>query len=202
MTRAPHDPSGRWICLATAGEVSEPLLAGVEGVLVERMGVRVIRRPMLVDATAAWDAVRGQYASIELLRQALPVAPPTALRVLVVTEVDLFVPVLSFVFGQAQIDGAVAVMSTARLRQSFYGLPPDERLEIMRARIEALHEVGHTFGLTHCLERTCAMSLATAVRHVDMKLDTYCSGCGALIDESLAHLAELSPGAENRGGTP
>ena len=195
-------PSRRAVCLATAGDVTAAVLAAVEEVIVDRLGLPVSRWPSLVDPTEAWDPVRGQYSSVALLRRALAAAPPGALRLLLVTEVDLFVPVLSFVFGQAQLDGIVAVMATARLRQAFYGLPSDESLEIMRTRIEALHEVGHTFGLTHCLERTCAMSLATTVQHVDLKRDGYCSGCSALIAEALAHLREPERGMGTTGGRP
>jgi archaemetzincin len=190
----------RSVCLATAGDVPVDVLGSVEGAITARLGLRVSRWPRLVDPTDAWDPVRGQYSSIAMMRLALAAAPPGALRLLLVTELDLFVPVLSFVFGQAQLDGIVAVMATARLRQSFYGLPADESLEIMRARIEALHEIGHTFGLTHCLERTCAMSLAASVQHVDMKRDGYCAGCSALITEGIAHLREPERALMSAGG--
>ena len=190
------------VCLATAGDVAADVLEGVEDVITGRLRMRVSRRPRLVDPTEAWDPVRGQYSSVAMMRRALAAAPPSALRLLLVTEVDLFVPVLSFVFGQAQIDGTVAVMATARLRQSFYGLPSDDGLEIMRARIEALHELGHTFGLTHCHERTCSMSLATTVQHVDMKRDSYCAGCSALIAEAITHFREPEWAAASFGGTP
>jgi archaemetzincin len=193
-------PARRSVCVATAGDVTVDVLAAVEDAVTGRLGLRVSRWPGLVDPTEAWDPVRGQYSSIAMMRLALAAAPPGALRLLLVTEVDLFVPVLSFVFGQAQIDGIVAVMATARLRQSFYGLPGDERLEVMRSRIEALHELGHTFGLTHCTERACAMSLATTVQHVDLKTDGYCAGCDALVTEAAAHLCEPERALASAGG--
>ncbi len=181
------------VCVATAGVVAAEVMDAVEAVVGQRLGVAVLRQPRLVDPAATWDPVRGQYGSIAMMHLALAAVPSIAVRLLLVTEVDIFVPVLSFVFGHAQLDGPVAIMATARLRQSFYGLPADGRLEVMRARIEALHEVGHTFGLTHCLERRCAMSLATAVEHVDRKLDDYCSGCATLVGEALDRLREAGP---------
>ena len=193
-------PVRRSVCVATAGDVPADLLRSVEDAVTGRLRLPVSRWPRLVDPTEAWDPVRGQYSSTAMMRHALAAAPPGALRLLLVTEVDLFVPVLSFVFGQAQLEGIVAVMATARLRQTFYGLPADERLETMRARIEALHEIGHTFGLTHCLERTCAMSLATTVQHVDMKRDGYCAGCSALVTEAVAHLREPQRLLASAGG--
>ena len=195
-------PGRRAVWLATAGDVAASVLAAVEEVIVDRLGLQVSRGLGLVDPTEAWDPVRGQYSSVAMMRQALAAAPAGAFRLLLVTEVDLFVPVLSFVFGQAQLDGIVAVMTTARLRQSFYGLPSNESLEVMRARIEALHELGHTFGLTHCLERTCSMSLATSVQHVDLKRDGYCSGCSALIAEAVAHVREPERGSGRGIGSP
>ena len=138
--------------------------------------VREIRLP---DVEFAFDAARGQYASIRVLEMLARVCPPDGGRLLAVTERDLFIPVLTFVFGQAQLNGRVAVISLARLRQEFYGLPPDRDVLIERARKEALHETGHMLGLVHCENRTCAMSLATNVRQIDLKLAAYCSGCGA-----------------------
>jgi|WetSurMetagenome_2_1015567.scaffolds.fasta_scaffold69393_2 archaemetzincin len=197
----PTDTRDAVLCLATAGVVGADVLDAVEDAISERLGLAVSRRPLLVDPTGAWDPVRGQYGSVAIMRRALAVVPPGAARLLLVTELDIFVPVLSFVFGHAQLDGPVAIMATARLRQAFYGMEADAGLEIMRARIEALHEVGHTFGLTHCLDRACAMSLATTVEHVDRKADDYCSGCGALVREALVRLREPDRLVVGLGGT-
>jgi archaemetzincin len=98
---------------------------------------------------------------------------------LAVTERDLFVPVLTFVFGQAQLGGRVAVISLARLRQEFYGLAINREVFAERAAKEALHETGHMFGLVHCADRACAMSLATNVRQIDTKQAAFCAPCTA-----------------------
>ena len=100
-----------------------------------------------------------------------------------VTEVDLFIPMLSYIFGQAQLGGRAAIISTARLRQEFYDLPADGAILVERARKEALHELGHTFGLVHCEDRGCAMSLSTNIRQVDLKNPSYCGACRALLRE-------------------
>ena len=113
-----------------------------------------------------------------MLAQYAPANPGRASRVLGVTEVDLAIPMLSFLFGQAQLDGPIAVVSLCRLRQEFYGLPADESLLRERTSKEVLHELGHTFGLAHCSERKCVMSLATHVDLVDAKVERYCARCG------------------------
>jgi archaemetzincin len=104
--------------------------------------------------------------------------PGDAGKLLAVTERDLFVPVLTFVFGQAQLGGRAAVVSLARLRQEFYGLEPNRECFLERAAKEALHETGHLFGLVHCADRSCAMSLATNVRQIDTKQAAFCAPCG------------------------
>ena len=91
---------------------------------------------------------------------------------------------LSFVYGQAQLGGPVALLSLARLRQEFYGLGPNTGLFLSRVRKETLHEVGHTYGLTHCGDARCTMALSTDVRHVDAKNEEFCSGCAILLREA------------------
>jgi archaemetzincin len=105
-------------------------------------------------------------------------APPDA-KVLGISERDLFIPMLTFVFGQAQMDGQYALVSTARLRQEFYGLPGMDPLLDQRLIKEACHELGHAFGLAHCGNAACPMSLSTTIRHVDSKSTEYCDGCAA-----------------------
>jgi len=129
----------------------------------------------------AYDPDRRQYRSISVLEMLAAEVPADAQRLVGVTERDLFVPVLTFVFGQAQLSGPVALVSAARLRQEFYGLPQNREVFLERAVKEALHETGHTFGLVHCADVTCAMSLATNVRHIDRKRDGFCPSCEGLL---------------------
>jgi archaemetzincin len=129
----------------------------------------------------AYDAGRGQCASIAVLERLSRAVPPDAEKLLAVTSRDLFIPVLTFVFGQAQLNGRVGVVSLARLRQEFYGLPPDSGVFLHRAVKEALHETGHLFGLIHCHDAGCAMSLSTGVRQIDRKEAAFCNPCAGRI---------------------
>jgi len=131
------------------------------------------------DLEFAYDANRRQYASFPVLELLARLCPPDALKLLAITECDLFIPVLTFVFGHAQLGGRVGVVSFARLRQEFYGLAPHREVFLERAIKEALHETGHTFGLVHCADRNCAMSLATNVRQIDLKQAAFCPACSA-----------------------
>ena len=141
-----------------------------------RMPVKPTQIPNL---EFAYDPQRRQYASFPVLELLVRLFPSDAVKLVAVTEHDLFVPVLTFVFGHAQLDGRAAVVSLARLRQEFYGLPANREVFLERAAKEVLHEAGHTFGLVHCADRSCAMSLSTNVRHIDLKQAAYCAPCGA-----------------------
>jgi archaemetzincin len=151
-------------------------------------GVRIL--DPLPEPASAFDAARRQYSSTVFLSELAQSSGP-ADRVLGVTERDLFIPMLSFVFGQAQLGGRIAVVSLARLRQEFYGLPPSPAVFALRARKEALHELGHTFGLIHCADRRCPMSLSTGIAQVDAKGDRYCTACAAQLRDWGARLTFL-----------
>lgn len=121
-----------------------------------------------------FDPARRQHSSREMLRWLLATRPAEAVRVLGVTDVDLFMPVLTFVFGEAQLDGVAAVVSTARLLDR-----TSAARTISRTVKECIHELGHTFGLTHCSVPTCVMARSTNVQAVDGKRPHLCEDCRA-----------------------
>jgi archaemetzincin len=180
-----------WVEVLVVGPLDEDVLAAAADCLVEQLGLGVVRIGSL-DPTPAHRPGRGQYDSGQLLLAGLHVASPGAARVLMLTQCDLCVPVLSFLFGHAQLSGRAAIVSTARLRQEFYGFPADPDRLHRRLRTEVLHEMGHTFGLVHCPEPRCPMSLASSLQHVDRKLDTFCRGCGILVAQALTSLQQPS----------
>ena len=145
----------------------------------------------LPDPAGAFDPVRRQYNSVLVLRELVASCPADAHRLIGLTGRDLFIPMLSFVFGQAQLGGRVALVSFARLRQEFYGLPPSPPVFAHRARKEVFHELGHTFGLTHCPDHGCPMSLSTGIAQVDTKSGRYCPSCAAMLRDHGVPLAEL-----------
>ena len=168
----------KYLYVGATEEVDREALAAV----MERVGVQfgiAVRGLELGSVEFAFDGDRGQYGSIAVLEMLLRRCPEDARKLLAVTERDLFIPVLTFVFGQAQLGGRVGVVSLARLRQEFYGLVPNREVFLERAYKEALHETGHLFGLVHCAERKCVMSLATTVRQIDGKDAAFCAPCAA-----------------------
>jgi archaemetzincin len=149
--------------------------------LVEELGglfpqeARVLETP--VDLRPAYSPERNQYHATLLLASLLRTLPEPGARILGVTGVDLYIPVLTFVFGQAQLAGPGAILSTYRLQNEFYGLPPDPDMLLDRVIKEAVHELGHSFGLVHCPDFRCVMNASTYVEEVDLKGDWYCREC-------------------------
>jgi len=99
--------------------------------------------------------------------------------VLAITPVDLFIPALTFVFGEAHLAGSSGVISTFRLREEYYGRRPDRGLLLSRVEKTAIHEVGHLLGLTHCLDRNCVMHASNSLADTDVKSTSLCPHCHA-----------------------
>jgi archaemetzincin len=137
-----------------------------------------------IDISFAFDPARRQYHSTTVLSKLQRMNPEDTRR-LGVTGLDFYVPVLTFVFGEAQIPGRCAVISAHRLREEFYGLPPNPRLLRERLTKAALHELGHTFGLQHCSNWQCVMASTHAVERLDLKAAAYCRACRRFLDSSL-----------------
>ena len=135
--------------------------------------------PDPVDVSFAFDAARRQYHSTAILAHLDRTFRDD--RVLGIAAVDLFVPIFTFVFGEAQISGRCALVTMHRLRQEFYGLPADPSLTDERLLKEAVHELGHTFGLRHCQDWTCVMTSSHSVDRLDLKSSDFCVACHLLV---------------------
>lgn len=131
---------------------------------------RLVRRHERPEGT--FDAARSQHASGRILAWLVEHAPPHAGKLLALTDVDLFIPVLTFVFGEAQLGGRAAVVSMARLGEG--GV--DRAHLLARLSKEAVHELGHTFGLVHCVP-PCVMSRSASLEHIDAKRSGPCPDC-------------------------
>jgi archaemetzincin len=166
--------------LLALGNVEEEWLRDLREAIPRSLHVACEILPARLDAAAAFHGERQQYHSSEMLQRMQPLVTPGSWRLLGVTDVDLYIPILKYVFGEAQMGGPCAVISGYRLRQELYGLERNDELFRERLRKEALHELGHTLGLRHCQDYRCVMASAHAVEWIDLRDSALCESCQAL----------------------
>jgi len=151
----------------------EPLLKAIH----VAFGIKTRISPKNIVLEQAYDRVRMQYNSSAILKELISSPQGDTLKIIGITGVDLFIPILTFVFGEAQLGGAGSVVSSHRLHNTFYGLPEDSELTTTRLIKECIHELGHTFGLVHCQDQTCVMTSSTYVEDIDQKGVELCDDC-------------------------
>ncbi|MGB9740212.1 MAG: archaemetzincin family Zn-dependent metalloprotease [Candidatus Bathyarchaeia archaeon] len=134
-----------------------------------------------------FNKARGQYRSDIILSSVRAYAEKTRTfdRVLGIVDVDIFVPELNFVFGEAECPGKAALVSLFRLKPEFYGKTPNIELLVERATKEAVHELGHTMGLTHCTNPFCVMYFSNSIFETDRKQSLFCNRCQTKIELML-----------------
>jgi archaemetzincin len=128
-------------------------------------------------ARFAYDQARSQFHSTAILQRMETLLDDPEAHVLGVTALDLHIPILTFVFGEAQLKGHCAIVSLHRLGEEFYGLPANRTLLWDRLVKESVHELGHTLGLRHCADWRCVMASTHDVERLDLKGDAYCRSC-------------------------
>jgi archaemetzincin len=163
------------VAIAPVGDVETGIAAIVGPAVAETFQVEVAAAPAVTAPGAAFDPARAQWLSTAFLEVLAREKHRDWERLLGVTGVDLYVAQLNFVFGEADPRRGVAVFSAHRLRT------PDEALFARRAATEAVHELGHTYGLGHCQRADCVMWFSNTLAETDRKGTRLCP----------AHEAEL-----------
>jgi len=163
------------IALRPIGNIDPWMLEGLSQALGATFGKAVDIKAPFDELNHAYDPRRNQYLSTAFL-EAMSMAQDEE-RALGVCDIDLYVPGLNFVFGEADPRRKRAVISLYRLRQERYGLPREERLFAERAGKEAIHELGHTYGLGHCGDQSCVMHFSNSLPETDRKRALFCGSC-------------------------
>src|SRR4030066_671784 len=145
------------ITLKPLGDIDKNTLAHLKERLNQTFGCPVEITPEAIELEPTYDSKRQQYLASELLAGLKKSGVVKGEKVLGIVDIDLYAPGLNFIFGQADMTSGVALISLCRLRQEFYGLPPDDVLFLDRAAKEAVHELGHTFGLEPCKNARCVV---------------------------------------------
>jgi archaemetzincin len=183
-------PSQHTVLISPIGDFDSATLVAAGAEINRVYGFQTEIAPLLDEVEFAFDEDRNQYYSTLILERLATRAPSHVLKVLGVTRVDLFIPILTHVYGEAQLGGKACIVSTHRLNEGF----PNILNETYNHRVakESIHELGHTFDLRHCRERNCIMHYSRTVQDVDRKSDQLCRYCKVLLDDELKRLEKSS----------
>ncbi|NOX34188.1 MAG: archaemetzincin family Zn-dependent metalloprotease [Deltaproteobacteria bacterium] len=141
---------------------------------------------VLDDILFAYDLERNQYHSTKILEKLAQNAPDDSIKIIAVTKEDLFIPILTHVYGEAQLGGKACIISIARL-------VADLEVEMInkggrRIVKEAIHELGHTFDLRHCEDQRCIMYYCRRLDDVDRKSSQFCRYCNIFLNDNIRDL--------------
>ena len=172
------------IVLVAIGEVNRDVMDRLKDDLSKVFNKQVSVEKGMPEPDYAFDHKRKQYSSTAILNAIMKQREygPSG-RILGIVDHDLFVPELNFVFGEAS--PKAAVISLTRLRQTFYRLPEDQNLFHRRVLIEAVHELGHTYGLGHCQNPRCVMFFSNSLSDTDRKGPEFCPRCRKNLQSSI-----------------
>jgi len=165
------------ICIFPIGYIEEDVLLHTRKELEDEFNLQVVIEEAVEYSNYAYSKKRKQHSSTQILEKIDKLKPPECGNALGIVDVDLYVPELTFVFGEADIKKQVAVISLTRLRQGFDNLPEDTILFKERIITEAVHELGHTYGVRHCANKNCVMFFSSTLGDTDQKGPNFCNIC-------------------------
>ncbi len=177
------------ISILPIGDIEEDVLLHTRKELEDEFNLQVVIEEAVEYSNYAYSKRRKQHSSTQILDEIYKIKPPECGRVLGIIDVDLYVPELTFVFGEADITKQIAIISLTRLRQGFDDLPEDIILFKERTITEAVHELGHTYGLRHCENKDCVMYFSSTLGDTDQKGPNFCNTCKDQLNQ-IRHLRE------------
>ncbi|MBA4368310.1 MAG: peptidase M54 [Desulfobacterium sp.] len=183
--------SEHFIILSPIGEIEVSLLSAIAHSIKRIFGFPTQISSLFSDISFAYDNNRNQYNSTQILNQLSTFLPENASKILAITDVDLFIPILTYVYGEAQLGGISAILSVHRLTESTPLINSDA---IISERIckEAIHEIGHIFNLKHCKDPACIMHYCRCIGDVDCKSDQLCRYCQILLTDELVKYKKVN----------
>ncbi len=171
-----NEDKNKPLFLVPLGQIDQQFLEKLRPHLEEIFSANVqISNPLPVPKVA-YNSHRNQYNSTAILKYLLTQLTDYD-RPLAIVDVDLFAYGLNFVFGEADVLHKMAIISLTRLRQEFYRLSEDQNLFFLRTLKEAVHELGHTYGLAHCPNPKCVMHFSNSLSDTDRKSYKFCEMC-------------------------
>lgn len=181
----------RLILISPIGPIETRHIPPIQAALRDSFGFSTHVAPLLDDVSFAFHYGRQQFHSTAILDRLAQELPPECLKVLGITAVDLFIPILTHVYGEAQLGGTSCIISTYRLDEGSVH-PSFEQQCINRLIKEAVHELGHTFNLRHCRDPACIMHYCRSLHDVDRKSLELCRYCRIMLQDELKLLGRKS----------
>ena len=188
------------IILSPVGDFQEFELGRIAKLVGGVFGFKTEILPLLEDVSFAFNGERQQYHSTVMLEHLDRLAPSQGVKVAAMTTVDLYIPILTYVFGEAQLNGRACIVSTYRLKEELPAGNPQQSLATRLAK-ETLHELGHPFNLRHCPEANCIMHYCRHSTDVDRKSDQFCRYCKVMLGDALKQIGSHAGGATDRKET-
>jgi archaemetzincin len=165
------------ITLISFGYFDENFLRIIAEAVKQEFSFTVNIKEGRLDISEFYDPVRRQYNGTKLLKAVDSIYSSDSEKILGLFSVDLFIPILTYIFGQAFLNGRAGIASHYRLSNERYGMNKNEEFIFDRFKKEVIHELGHTFGLIHCHNTTCVMRSSTYVEDIDQKSANFCLRC-------------------------
>ncbi|MCA2982109.1 MAG: non-proteolytic archaemetzincin-like protein [Myxococcaceae bacterium] len=163
--------AGKDLQLVAVGSVSVAVLRELEAPIQSVLGIGTyLGKVPLGTPTYAFNKDRSQYHTTAIMRRLLTIKDPGALNIMGVTDGDLFTPDTPLVFGEADRDSHVSVMSLFRIKG-------ESELARRRVAVEAVHQAGHLVGLSYCEDTRCVMSLASTLAEAERRQLQLCNNC-------------------------
>jgi archaemetzincin len=176
------------ITLISVGYIEEIFLRSVAEAAGNEFSLPVTIREGYIDITEFYDPTRRQYNGSKLLKEIDSQFGTDNSKTIGLFSVDLFIPILTFIFGQAYLNGRSGIASYYRLSNERYGINSDDNIIAERFQKEVIQELGHTFGLVHCHVPSCVMQSSTYVEDIDQKDKNICINCKTLLSETIPSL--------------
>jgi archaemetzincin len=173
------------IGLVPMGEVSEITPKALAANLLGYLNLEVDILSPLKDPVYAHNQKRLQYDA-GLILKAMESEPFQDYRKIIgVLDVDIFVPILTHVFGEARQGGRCALVSVYRLKRNSDGSTPPLSLVLERGAKVAMHELGHLFDLHHCMDKKCLMHFSGGLEDLDEAPLYFCRYCSIFLRDAL-----------------
>lgn len=160
-------------------EIDDQLINNLSYKLGEvfKLNIRIKGWNTISDIARSEFRFRSMYRSTELLNYFSENVPEETGKILFITDHDLYSPVFSKFYGEAQLNGKTGILSLFHLKEENRNKIKNKQILLSRVEKEAIHEVGHLFGLIHCSDVNCVMHLSSSINDIDVKSSSFCNHC-------------------------